>query len=329
VIKLIKPPHLISGDTIGVVSPSFPIPTDQASEYYQQFQDGLNEIRKMGFEAKIGANCGKVHWWRGGTAKERAEDINEMYSDKNIKAIIAHDGGHAAIDTLEYLDYELMTRNPKPFIGFSDITNILSAIYTKTGIMGIHGSLSTYNFGHWWKKISSEEKEEEKNKLLGLLTSNNSEIIYRSTPNWNWWRKGSAAGNLFGGNLSALVSLIGTPYYPKLEDLKNMILFWEIDNIPSYRIHRALFQLKYAGVFENISGMIIGRLSKIRPTVCEGFGMKEPNMEELIMDAVKDYNFPVLSGFEFGHEGLNLPLPIGSKAKLDSENSSLILYISS
>lgn len=314
-MKIIKPPRLKKGDKLGIISPSYPKPDRSDPEYFQQYDIAVNTIREMGFEVIEGKNLGKTRWWSGGTPEERAEDINAFFLDENIRGLIAHDGGSGAIEILEKLDYEGIKKHPKPLIGFSDITNLHLAIYTKTGLIGFQGPLSTYNFGKYSLLLNKDEQALEKNAFFKSLTEPQYKHDFVPNNSWQWWRKGKASGRLFGGNLSFIDSLIGTPYFPIIKDLSGSILFWEVDNVPLYRIQRSLYHLKYAGIFNAINGMVIGRLPGLKPY--EVGGVTEPTVRELVMEIIAGYTFPVLSGPDFGHEGVNYPMPIGVKASLD------------
>jgi muramoyltetrapeptide carboxypeptidase len=115
-----------------------------------------------------------------------------------------------------------------------------------------------------------------------------------------------------------LASLIGTKHFPDLKDLHNCILFWETDNTQSYRIERDLHQLKYAGVLDLISGMIIGKLPDIKRTA--GDGLTEPTPKEIVLEVLKNYQFPILAEVDFGHKTINTPMPIGLLSRIDSDN---------
>jgi muramoyltetrapeptide carboxypeptidase len=325
VMNILKPNHLNKGDKIGVVAPSFPFPTDKAdySDYMSWYLNGKEEIEKMGFKIVEGKNLRKLRWWMAGTPQERAEDINLMYADPEVKAIIAHDGGHAAIDILEYLDFNLIKNNPKPFMGFSDITNLLVAMFKETGLVGFHMGLLSYTLGNVWQRIIKDDST----LILGrkiyfdVLTSTRPLGFLPQISTWENWKNGKAEGVLFGGNLSMLISLIGTKYFPTTAELKNTILFWETDNTESYRIQRGLYQLRYTGILDVISGMIIGKLPDIKPSGWRG--LYEPSPKEIVMDIVKDYEFPILAEVDFGHKNINLPMPIGIKAKIDAEKLNI------
>ena len=321
VMKIIKPPKLNPGDTIGVVATSFPFPTDTQSDYYLRYRKAVSELGEMGFKVKEGKNLRKTKWWFAGTPQERAKDINDMFSDKEVKAVIVHDGGQSAIAILEHIDYELIRSNPKPFMGFSDITNILTAMFTKTGLVGFHMDLLTYGLGGVWTGFKTEIKQQARTMFSGVLTSTNPIGIRKQFTPWQNWRIGTAKGMLFGGNLSMLSSLVGTKYFPKLEDLRGCIFFWETDNTQSYRIERGLYQLKYTGLFDVISGMVIGKLPDIKKTAVEDF--TEPTPKDIVMEVLQDFNFPILAEVDFGHKSINTPMPIGLKAQIDSNNLKL------
>lgn len=317
-INILKPPKLQKGDTIGIVATSFPYPTDEKNDYFLQYKQGIKELESLGFKTKEGKNLRKVKWWFAGTPEERASDINSMFADPEVKAIIVHEGGQSAIAILEYIDYEVVRMNPKPFIGFSDITNIHCALHTKVGLVGFHGALLTYSLGRVWKQFLPDKKEEAKKLLFNLLTSTSPLGRMQPLTKWECWRKGVARGKLFGGNLSMLSSLIGTEYFPKTEDLKGCILFWETDNTPSYRIEKGLYQLKYSGVLNTISGMLVGKLPGIKRTSWEG--LEEPTPKEIILEVLKNYDFPIIGEVDFGHETVDIPMPIGLESRMDANN---------
>lgn len=324
-MDIVKPAKLNIGDAIGIVSTSFPFPTDKQSSYYQKYLSGVKELEKMGFVVKEANNLGKTHWWTGGTPQEKADDINALFADPNIKAIISHDGGQGAYSVLPYLNYEVIAKNPKPFIGFSDVTNILVALYTRTGLVGFHMGLLTYELGGYWQERVPSQKDLGARYFRDILTTTNPIGNISPITEWQTWREGSASGKLFGGNLSMLASLVGTKYFPMLDDLRGNILFWEIDNVQSYRIERGLLQLKYAGVLDVISGMMIGKLVDIKPSIYEPMGQIEPTPQEIVMETLKDTSFPILSDVDFGHKMINLPMPIGINAVMDATAKKLEL----
>lgn len=320
-INIIKPPKLQKGDTIGVVATSFPLPPNLFPNYHEEYQKAVSVIESLGFNIKEGKNLRKIKWWYAGTAQERADDINAMYADPEVKAIIVHEGGQSAIATLKLIDYNLVSKNPKPFIGFSDITNIHLAMYTKARLPGFQGPLLTYSLGKIWEKYLPQKVEEGKQLFYQSIASAKPLGKINSLTKWECWRPGKATGILFGGNLSNMVTLLGTDYFPKLEDIKGCIFFWEKDNSPSYSIEKQLYQLKYSGLFNIISGMIVGKLPGIKKTAWTG--LEEPTPKEIVLEVLKDYDFPVMGEVDFGHETVSIPMPIGIEAKMNASNLEL------
>ncbi|OGM28127.1 hypothetical protein A2962_01060 [Candidatus Woesebacteria bacterium RIFCSPLOWO2_01_FULL_39_61] len=320
-MQVIIPSRLNFGDIIGIVAPSHPFPKDKNSDYYQHFLKGKNELLEMGFRIKESKNLKAVEWWRAGTPKERADDINSMFQDPEVKAIIAHDGGNDCITVLELLDYKLIKNNPKPFIGFSNITNLHSAFFTKSHLVGFHMGLLTYELGWVWNYLQPQDKGEGKDYFKKVLVKSEPLGLIQPITQWSSWKTGIAEGFLFGGNLSMLDSLVGTPYFPKVTDLKGALFFWELDNSHSYRIERVLTHLKYIGLFDVISGMIIGKLIDIKKT--SHGNLEEPSLKEIVLHNLKDYDFPILADVDFGHKTVQIPMPLGISAKLDSDKLRL------
>lgn len=316
-INPLFPNSLKKGDTIGVVSPSLPI----IPLFEKNYELGKQELISMGFDVLEAKNCKRVKWWSGGTPKERADDINAMFSDPSVKAIIAQNGGNSAFTVLEHLDFNLVRDNPKPFIGFSDITNFHSAFYTKTGLIGFHMGLLTYSLGWIWNNQMRNQKNIAKSFFKTVLTDTKPLRKIEPVTSWESWRDGEAEGILFGGNLSMLGTLLGTEYFPELKHLKGAVLFWEIDNTDLYRIERGLTQLKYSGLLNVISGMIIGKLPDLKTLLFEG--IVHPTPKELVLDVLNEYKFPILAEVDFGHKNVNIPVPIGSLAAMNSTNKTI------
>lgn len=319
-LPVVKPPKLQKGDTIGIVATSYPFPSpaDESNSYYNEYKKGLEELESMGFITKEGKNLRKSKWWMAGTPQQRAEDINSMFADPQVKAIIVHEGGQSAVSVLEHLDYELIRHNPKPFIGFSDITNLHLAMFAKAGLVGFQGPLLTYSLGRVWEQFLPEKKEEGKQLLFRALTSLEPLGNIAPLTSWETWRGGRATGKLFGGNGSYLAGLTGTKYFPELEDLQGSILFWEVDNSGSFNIEKWLYQLKYSGLLNVISGMLIGKLPDIKKTATWQ-GVSEPSPKEIIMEVLKDTSFPVIGEFDFGHKTVTIPMLIGLEATMDAD----------
>src|SRR3989344_6044897 len=168
-MKIIKPRRLNKGDTIGIVASSLPV----LPLFKESYERGKKLIEEMGFKIKEGKTIGKKRWWMAGTPKKVAEDINSMFADKNIKAIFAQTGGYSAMYVIEYLDYELIRNNPKPFIGMSDATIYHLAFFTKTGLVGFHMDDVSYGFGRVIKEGQEKWPDLNKEFFLKFLTNTN------------------------------------------------------------------------------------------------------------------------------------------------------------
>ncbi|MBI2597385.1 LD-carboxypeptidase [Candidatus Daviesbacteria bacterium] len=312
-----KPAKLNIGDTIGIVASSLPV----LPSFKESYEKGKKVIQDLGFKIKEGNTIGKTRWWMTGTPKEVAEDINSMFADKNIKAIFAQTGGYSASSVLEYLDYEMIGENIKPYIGMSDVTNFHMAFLTKCKMVGFHMDDVTFGLGH-----PSAEGEEylgqfQKEIFMKFLTRADPPGIVDALTEWEEWKKGKTEGHLIGGNLHLLTNLIGTPYFPSLKYWKGAILFWEEVGEPLYNIARFLTHLKYAGVLDKIAGMLIGKITYIKPP--REKEVVVPDIKEMILEILNGYRFPIMSNLDFGHFTVNIPMPLGIKVSFDTSKSQL------
>lgn len=289
--------------------------------FRENYERGKQVINDLGLKIKEGKTIGKVRRWAAGTPKEVAEDINSMFSDKNIKAIIAQTGGYSAISVLEYLDYDLISKNPKPFIGMSDVTNYHLAFFTKCNMVGFHMDDVTFGLGHKWKEGQENLAEFDKEAFRKFLMQDSAPGIIKPLTEWGERKEGAAKGKLLGGNLHILCHLIGTPYFPKLEDFDGTIFYWEEVGQSLYQISQSLYQLKYAGVLDRISGMLIGKIKYTKPMREEE--IEVPSERELVLDILKDYKFPIMADLDFGHFTVNIPMPVGIEVSFDTAKKEL------
>ena len=315
-MKVIKPSKLLIGDTIGIIAPSLPV----LPKFRKNYERGKKILTDMGFKIKEGKTIGLQRWWAAGTPKEQAEDINNMFADKNIKAIMAHTGGHSAITVLEQIDYRLVKDNPKPFIGMSDITVFHLAFLAKCNLVGFHMDDVTFGLGWNWKKEEKHLEKFDRDVFINLLTQKNPLGEIKPLTKWEGWRSGKAEGQLIGGNLHLINWQLATPYFPSLVYFDGAILFWEDVGEHLYDIARSLYQLKYAGILKRISGMLVGKLSHLEKS--EDKGIVEPSAKEMTLEIVKDYDFPILANMDFGHYTVNIPMPLGVRARFDGTNKN-------
>ena len=317
-MTLLKPKKLNLGDTIGIVAPSLPL-FDDAKQFYEQAKSCL---REMGFKLAEGKTINLTHRWSAGTAEQQAADINAMYADPDIKAIIAHTGGFSSMGVIDHIDYAQIKKSPKPFIGLSDITVYQWAMFAKTGLVGFHGNDLTFGFGqHFWGE-SAANKAIFNDLYTRLLTSTEPLGPIPFTDEWEIWRSGTADGMLIGGNLKRFMLLAGTDYFPPLESFEGAILFWEDIGESWYDIAIYMQKLRHIGVFDRIGAFVIGQPVWINSYFDQ---IEHPTLQELVMEVVADYEFPVISNVKFGHHTCSVPLPIGCRATVITAVPELLI----
>lgn len=313
---ILRPPALRTGDYIAVIAPSLPL----LPEWQTQYDEGITTLSQMGFTPEEGQTIGLTRWWGAGTPQQQAHDINMMFANPAIKAIIAHAGGFSALSVLDYLDYDLIRANPKPFLGMSDSTIYHLALLARCRSIGFHTDMLTDGIGAYWSALPDERR-----KYLSALYQH---VLMRSEPvgalqpaqAWETWRLGHAQGMLIGGNLKRLTALAATPYFPPLEDFDGAILFWEEIGREIWDLAMDLRILRQCGIFGRISGMLVGT----RTWINQGFrGITYPTVQEIVLEEAAGYDFPIMAGAEFGHHTANIPMPIGIDATLDTATGSL------
>jgi len=228
-----------------------------------------------------------------------------MFDDPEIKAILCTTGGHNSNGVLPYLDYTLIKKNPKIFVGLSDPTAIINAIYAKTGLITFHGHSVMSDYGKGIHPYTEEylEKAVMHLKPIGKI---------KELSNWEILKERVCEGTLIGGNLTILQCLIGTEYEP---DWTDSILFWEEIGVEPFNIERKLIQLKQLGIFNKIKGMIVGKCVE-----CETkpYNLKT-TIQEVVQKVCSEYKFPILFNIDLGHTWEKITIPLGTKAKIDTK----------
>lgn len=302
--NLIKPKKLEKGDKIAVTAPGGAIwdPKDVL-----QFEKLL---RNMGYSVVLGETLTKKYGYLAGTDEERASELMSFFADPTIDGIIAMRGGWGCARLLEKLDYSVIQSNPKVLMGFSDITSLLNAIYIKTGLVTFHGLVGL----NTWNEFSASSFErvvcDGEKCSFSIENSLKKDFI---TING-----GQAKGKLFGGNLSVISGLIGSPYF---EIPENSILFLEETNEEPYVVDRLLTHLKLANVYDKLNGVVFGHCSKC---LAENPVQSIPTIE-VIREHFSDLKIPVSYGSPIGHVANKWTLPIGIDVEMDAETGSLIL----
>ena len=251
-VNPIKPRALRKNDKIGIISPSEPI------IYKKKFLRGVKTLKKMGFRVVLGKNVLKEHGaYMAGTDEKRAADLNAMFKNRGIRGIFCSRGGMTSNRLLDLIDYRSIKKNPKVFMGLSDITVLSNVIHKKTGLVTFHGPNVEFGFSHGIKGRHNFTFEYFKKAVMTPRPIGN-------VPRWKTidvLKAGKASGALVGGNLEVLMTLLGTKYEP---NWKGKIFFWEEAGRTTEEIDFWLTHLRLSGVFEKISGMAIGKLVRLR-----------------------------------------------------------------
>jgi muramoyltetrapeptide carboxypeptidase len=296
-----KPKKLNKKDIIGIISPA------SSPDEFLRIEKGVKYLEGLGYRVKIGNNVGKNHGYLAGTDEERVNDIHEMFKDKSVKAIFCLRGGYGAFRLLDKIDYRLIKNNPKIFVGYSEITSLQMAFLEKSGLMTFAGPMvavdfydevSPYTSELFWATITSDKK-------LG-------KIKYPENQKLPYLRKGSASGRIIGGNLAVFAALLGTNYFPNLTG--KILMVEDIGELP-YRVDRMLNQLRLAGVFKKVKGIILGRFVDCNE--------HDPNKKTLTLGEVIDHyigslKIPSIYTFPHGHIKDFVTIPFGLKVNLNA-----------
>lgn len=275
-MTVIKPKKIETGDSIGVIAPS-----RYVYDFEKKINKGAKALKAMGFNIVFGKNLKKRFFNSAGKIMERANDINEMFANKKIKAIICAVGGDSANQILEHINYNLIRKNPKVIIGFSDITTLLLGIFHKASLITFHGpNLKDFN------NLTIESKI-----FLRSLLFESKGVPCNYPGKIEVIKHGKASGRLVGGNLFVINSLIPSKFIPKLE---KSILFWEDIDDGLSSIEFQLYQLKLSGKIDKISGMIIGNVIRNPKN-------KNRPLKNIVLDITKNLNIPIIKVDYFGH----------------------------
>ncbi len=291
--KSIRPPCLKPGDTIGIAAPAGPFDPEK-------FMQGKTILETMGFRMFYDETIFQRHGFLAGTDAQRADQMNRLFADPSIQAVVCARGGYGSMRTLPFLDFETIQTHPKIFLGFSDISVLLSVLYERCGLVTFHGPMVT--------SLASATEETISAMKMALTSDGPLELI---PENGKTVRPGRCSGILAGGNLTTLCHLVGTPYTPNFEG--KIVLFEDVGEM-TYRIDRMLTQMKLAGCFDGIAGLVLGAFEKCGQ-------LKE--IVEIFDNIFQDADIPILAGFDIGHGETNLTVPMGQNATLDTEKKRL------
>lgn len=311
-MKKLVPFKLNQGDTIGVVSPSGPV-RDQ-----ERFSRGVNYLESKGYKVIHAKHTLTRHYHMSATGKDKADDINGMFADSNIKAIFPSLGGHTASQALDYLDWDVIGSNPKIFFGFSDNSVLINAIYTKTGLICFHSLCDVvFGFGEFGSGKLETDGEYTSKHLFRVITDTSPAKEIPQLTQWSILKSGKAEGELIGGNLSTIRSLIGSSLEP---NWTGKILFLE-DSAEPHRWDQQLGHLHLARILDRIVGLVVGKVEKPDKFYPENY---EP-LPQIFLRHLEGRDIPILYGADLGHNIENCTLPVGLQAGLDGESGTLSL----
>lgn len=287
-------PHFLSpGDTIGIAAPGSPF--DQGL-----FEKGLAVLAEMGFKVSLPEGLFERRGFLAGSDAHRAALLQGLFADPAVKAIVCARGGYGALRVIDRIDWPLICRHPKLLVGFSDVTNLHSALWDQCRLVSLHGPNVTG---------LAEADDESRTALVAALTGKGPIEFF--LPQGITLQPGRASGIMAGGNLTCLCHLIGTRFHPRFE---GRLLFLEDRGEAPYRIDRMLTQMTQAGCLEGVSGVVLGDFSGCGPL---------QSVYGIFRERLGNRGIPILAGLEAGHEKRNLTLPLGLGATLDADARTL------
>ncbi|WP_299112345.1 LD-carboxypeptidase [uncultured Winogradskyella sp.] len=301
--ELIRPPYLKAGDTVAIVAPSGILKNRE-----REVQQAIDLLKSWGLHAVVGKHVFSKANHFAGTDDERCEDLQKAMDDPTISAIWCARGGYGTVRILDKLDYTKFKQNPKWVVGYSDITAFHNQLHNK-GFMSIHALMCV----SLTKDLSeiAYTIETFKMALFGNPTNYDLEPI-------TYNREGKASGELVGGNLTMLHTMLGSK---ETIDTSGKILFIEEIGEYKYHIDRMLQSMKRAGYFDNLNGLIVGDMSRLRKNTT----LWGTSVEQLIRDALADYDFPIAFGMPAGHEKKNLAMTLGMTVDLQVEGDKTMI----
>ena len=300
----IKPKRIHRGDTVGIIAPAGPPNQETLHKAITYLKEDL------GLTVKLGSNLYKENGYLAGVDSDRLEDLESMFKDVSVKAIICACGGYGSGRIAELINYDLIRENPKIFWGYSDITYLHTAIRQKTGLVTFHGPMLASDIGT--SDVHPLSKESFKQLFTSVQLNYTEEISPLHT-----FVEGEAEGELVGGNLCLLTAALGTPY--EIETKGKLLLIEDIGEEPR-NIDRYLNNLWLAGKLSEIAGMVIGDFAD-----CEPKRQKTLTMEEVLTHYTNLINKPAMSGFKIGHCNPHFAVPLGVNAKLNTGKKKLTI----
>lgn len=296
------------GDTVGVIAPASPCDPEV-------LRRGVAYLESVGYKTRVAldpsAGWSEVkHLFSSDLPQRRVDALYQLFEDSEVKAILSVRGGYGTMELLPLIDFDRLAKNPKPFVGISDITVLLNALSQRTNVPALHGVV----FPQGFSRAAEDESARKSCEDLFSVLAGRRESQWRGDIR-HVCGASEASGAIVGGNLSMLSAIAGTPWEPVYDD---QLLFIEDIGEKPFRIHRKLMQLKLAGALENLRGVVCGEFIN-----CQRSDEKSPDLEAVLIDIFSQYGYPVVVNAPFGHGEYNLSFRLGSTATI-TEGGSLV-----
>ena len=314
--SILRPKALREGDVVAVAVLSGGLEPEEAP----LFERGLEAIDQMGFAVRASTlvDLDRRWWWTAAPPREVADEFNTLLRDPEIRAIFALTGGRMTFSYLDLIDLDAVRADPKPVLGFSDISTLHLALHSATGLVTIHSDLVTHGFGYRHEADDLRRKELEE-LYLRVLTSDKAAGPLPPGRQWESWRPGRAQGPLVGGMLNRLVRIQATPFRLAPQRFDGAILFWEEAFTSTPAVWADLHVLRQAGVLDRIAGMVIGAPFEVE------FADGPDTFRDVVLEVLGDRDIPVLGNVDIGHDPPNVPIPLGVFAEMDADAPAMSL----
>ena len=309
---------------MGIIATSTPV--DAAGD--ELVRRGYNGIRELGFEVVEAPNCREYVGHTAGTIGERVDALHGFFADDDIDGIMSFWGGLNTHQILEYLDWGLIAANPKPLVGYSDVSCLTNAITAKTGLVTFQGPAgitfakpTQFEYSlHWFRKVLMDGDYGLTYEPSQIYSDNvwyerdDEKMLEKPATGWRCFRTGEAAGPIVGGNFGTLLLLAGTDWWPEME---GRILFVEEDEVETPgTVDRMFTRARQVGVFDEIAGLVVGRFP-------ESVGLSENGLDRILEWSLGDREFPVLVDVDFGHTDPRMTYPLGVECRMNAGEGEL------
>jgi muramoyltetrapeptide carboxypeptidase len=314
--SILRPSALRPGDTVAIAALSNELSKDEVL----LFERGVATLESLGFRIEVSqlVEPGHSYWWAVASPEETAAELNRLLRDPDVRGIVALDGGQWVPGYLDRVDLDAIRDDPKPIVGSSDISVLLLALYSRVGLVGIHGGTVVRQLAEF-ADLDLDRRNQLADTYRRVLTGD-APLRLPATDAWERWRAGRAEGPLIGAMLNRILRVQASGFALAPERFDGAILFWEEAWTQSSKIWQELHTLRTAGVLDRIAGIVVGACLEL--TYVEG---GPDNLRDIVLDVLGARDIPVIGNVELGHTGPNLPMPLGVRAAIDADELSISL----